>query len=92
MLLLGDGGQYHARPAGTRRQGERLVVSGGRVGAVVARGGTLAAARAAAYEALPLVRFAGSQVRGDIGREPEPEPKPEVTEPGCAAVVGEPQR
>jgi phosphoribosylamine--glycine ligase len=72
--------------AGTRREGGRLVVSGGRVGALVARGSTPQAARAAAYDALPLVRFAGRQVRSDIGSEPEPAPD------RWGAVVAAPQR
>ena len=45
----------------------RRAVTGGRVLAVTGLGGDLAAARAAAYEAMASIRFDGMQVRRDIG-------------------------
>jgi phosphoribosylamine---glycine ligase len=53
--------------AGTRRQGETLVTSGGRVLTVCARGGTFAEARQRAYQAVAQVRFEGCHFRRDIG-------------------------
>lgn len=44
-----------------------LVTSGGRVLGVVAQGATLAEAAQRAYAAVPLVQFAGSHFRRDIG-------------------------
>ncbi len=55
--------------AGAREEGGKLVTSGGRVLAVVARDGSAAAARGAAYAAIDHVRFAGMHFRRDIGRE-----------------------
>jgi phosphoribosylamine--glycine ligase len=54
---------YHA---GTRRDGERIVTSGGRVLGVTARAGSLAAARSRAYSAASRIEFAGMQLRRDI--------------------------
>lgn len=56
---------YHA---GTRREGERVVTSGGRVLGVTGRGATLAEAHERAYRAQSLIEFAGKQVRRDIGK------------------------
>jgi phosphoribosylamine---glycine ligase len=58
--------------AGTRldRDG-RLVSAGGRVLSVTATGDTLAAARAAAYEAAGRIRLAGGQYRTDIAARAE---------------------
>jgi phosphoribosylamine--glycine ligase len=57
--------------AGTRRLADgRLVVDGGRVLAVTALGEGGAAARAAAYRAAARIRFAGQQLRTDIGARP----------------------
>ncbi|HYW28931.1 MAG TPA: phosphoribosylamine--glycine ligase [Gaiellales bacterium] len=53
--------------AGTRREGDSLVVSGGRVLNVSATAHDLAAARERAYEAAGLIRFDGMQRRSDIG-------------------------
>jgi phosphoribosylamine---glycine ligase len=53
--------------AGTRRNGDTLVVSGGRVLNVSATAPDLAAARERAYEAAGLIRFQGMQLRSDIG-------------------------
>ncbi|OGP81978.1 MAG: phosphoribosylamine--glycine ligase [Deltaproteobacteria bacterium RBG_13_65_10] len=52
--------------AGTKREGDRIVVSGGRVLSVTARGKDLAAAQARAYEAVARIRFEGGQFRRDI--------------------------
>jgi len=54
--------------AGTRVMDGALVTAGGRVGAVVARADTPSAARAAAYDGVDLVTFAGKTYREDIGR------------------------
>lgn len=56
--------------AGTAVTDGALVAAGGRVGAVVARADSLAAARRAAYEGVSLVRWAGMTFRRDIGAEP----------------------
>ena len=53
--------------AGTRRDGERIVTSGGRVLGVTALCDTLAAAKATAYEACAKIRFDGAFYRRDIG-------------------------
>jgi phosphoribosylamine--glycine ligase len=52
--------------AGTARHGEQLVTNGGRVLNVTALGDDLPAARAAAYEAVDRISFAGMQYRSDI--------------------------
>lgn len=53
--------------AGTRRDDDgRLVTAGGRVLTVVARGATLAAARARVYANLPRIHFDGMHYRTDI--------------------------
>jgi phosphoribosylamine--glycine ligase len=53
--------------AGTRRAGGAWETAGGRVLAVSACAGTLAAARAHCYHAMDRIRFRGMQVRRDIG-------------------------
>jgi phosphoribosylamine--glycine ligase len=53
--------------AGTRREGERLLTSGGRVLCVTALGESLRNARRRAYEGVAQVRFEGAQYRRDIG-------------------------
>jgi phosphoribosylamine---glycine ligase len=52
--------------AGTRRQGDSLVTSGGRVLGVTAAGASLAAAAAAAYDGVAKVQFEGMHFRKDI--------------------------
>ena len=52
--------------AGTRLDGDDLVSAGGRVLGVVATGGTLAAARATAYDALSRIHLEGGHHRTDI--------------------------
>jgi phosphoribosylamine--glycine ligase len=71
---LGADGQLAAGPegvmafhAGTSRQGERFVTSGGRVLGITAAGPDLAAARARAYQGVAAVRWAGQHFRSDIG-------------------------
>jgi phosphoribosylamine--glycine ligase len=53
--------------AGTRREGATWRTAGGRVLGVTARGDSLEAARARAYEAVRRIRFEGAQFRSDIG-------------------------
>jgi phosphoribosylamine--glycine ligase len=52
--------------AGTRRENDRVVTSGGRVLAVTALGDTIAAARERAYEAVSKIDFEGCHYRRDI--------------------------
>ena len=54
--------------AGTKRAGDLLLTSGGRVLGVTATGNTLNAALQKAYEALGKIQFEGMQYRKDIGR------------------------
>lgn len=54
---------YHA---GTKREGDRVVTSGGRVLGVTARGSSLSDARTLAYECTRRIEFAGMQFRTDI--------------------------
>ncbi len=54
--------------AGTRREGEKLYTSGGRVLSVGATGENLAAACKTAYEAASKIRIEGAHYRKDIGR------------------------
>ena len=56
--------------AGTRRSGDVLVTSGGRVLTVCAQGLDVADARARAYAGLAAVNFEGMHARRDIGLEP----------------------
>jgi phosphoribosylamine--glycine ligase len=53
--------------AGTRREGDALVASGGRVLSVTARGATVAKAQAAAYRAVDAIDFPTGFARRDIG-------------------------
>ena len=52
--------------AGTARQGRDVVTNGGRILNVTGLGDDLPAARAAAYEAVGAISFAGMRFRGDI--------------------------
>jgi phosphoribosylamine---glycine ligase len=54
--------------AGTKREGNKIVTSGGRVLGVTATGQTLEAALEKAYEAAGGIRFSGMHYRKDIGR------------------------
>jgi phosphoribosylamine--glycine ligase len=52
--------------AGTRKDGDQIVVSGGRVLGVTALGNTIADARDRAYAAVKKIRFDGAHYRTDI--------------------------
>ena len=54
--------------AGTRRQGDAIVTSGGRALGVTATGDSLAAALRKAYQAAALIHFDGMHYRKDIGQ------------------------
>lgn len=54
--------------AGTKRDGEKIVTSGGRVLGVTATGNSLDAALRQAYEATAKIHFDGMHYRRDIGR------------------------
>ena len=54
--------------AGTRRQGDAIVTSGGRVLGVTAAGDSLALALQKAYQAATKIHFDGMHYRKDIGR------------------------
>jgi len=54
--------------AGTKRSGESVVTSGGRVLGVTATGSTLNVALQKAYEAVGKIQFEGMQYRKDIGK------------------------
>ncbi len=53
--------------AGTRRQGDYILTSGGRVLGVTARDASLGDAQAKAYEAAGMIHFEGMHYRRDIG-------------------------
>jgi phosphoribosylamine--glycine ligase len=53
--------------AGTRREGNTLITTGGRVLGVTASGSSLNAALSAAYKACTKIRFEGMHYRKDIG-------------------------
>jgi len=55
--------------AGTRRDGEKIVTSGGRVLGVTATGSSTQAALQKAYEAAGKISFEGMHYRPDIGRD-----------------------
>lgn len=55
--------------AGTKQVDGKLVTSGGRVAAIVARGTTMSDARANAYDGVKHIRFDGMQYRRDIAHE-----------------------
>jgi phosphoribosylamine--glycine ligase len=57
--------------SGTRRKGDEVITSGGRVLNVVGMGEDLAEARRTAYDAAALVAFEGKQYRTDIAKEAE---------------------
>ncbi|HMO15066.1 MAG TPA: phosphoribosylamine--glycine ligase [Pirellulaceae bacterium] len=52
--------------AGTRRDGDKVVTSGGRVLAVTALGNSIAAAKLQAYKAVKCIRWEGAWCRKDI--------------------------
>ncbi len=57
--------------AGTAREGDRIVTSGGRVLGITGIGANLEQAIARAYAGVAEVRFEGMHFRRDIGRRPE---------------------
>jgi phosphoribosylamine--glycine ligase len=57
---------YHAA---TRREGDRLVTSGGRVLSVCGRGSTLTEALETAYGGISKIDFEGMWYRSDIGND-----------------------
>ncbi|MFN0151502.1 MAG: phosphoribosylamine--glycine ligase [bacterium] len=59
----------HVFHAGTRRDGERIVTSGGRVAAVTGVAPDHEAARRRAYDGASRIRFRGAWSRNDIGEE-----------------------
>jgi phosphoribosylamine--glycine ligase len=58
--------EVHVFHAGTKREGKRLIVFGGRVLSLVGVGATLDQARDRAYDAAELVHWPGMQFRTDI--------------------------
>lgn len=64
---LGDVERANVFHAGTKRDGERVVTSGGRVMCVTASGSDLKEAHARAYEGVSRIRFDGEHHRTDIG-------------------------
>jgi len=54
--------------AGTKREGQKILTSGGRVLGLTATGATLDVALEKAYQAAGRIRFDGMQYRKDIGR------------------------
>ncbi len=61
------GDDFHVFHAGTELKDGKVLVSGGRVLCVTALGDTVRVAQRRAYEAAEGIRFAGSQMRRDIG-------------------------
>ena len=55
--------------AGTRAEGKKLLVDGGRVLNVVGLGSSVSEARAKAYEAVQALSFPGMQFRTDIAAQ-----------------------
>jgi phosphoribosylamine--glycine ligase len=64
----------HLYHAGTLRDAERIVTAGGRVLGITAVGDDLRQARTRAYHAAEQIRFAGKQMRHDIGARALPTP------------------
>jgi phosphoribosylamine--glycine ligase len=62
-----SGEDYHVFHAGTALEGDRVVVSGGRVLCVTALGHNVRTAQKRAYEIADQIRFDGVQYRRDIG-------------------------
>ena len=62
-----DDPDVHVFHAGTRLEDGRVLVNGGRVLCVTALGDTVRVAQKRAYEVAEGIRFAGSQMRRDIG-------------------------
>jgi len=58
---------YHVFHSGTALDGDKLVVNGGRVLCVTALGHNVKTAQRRAYEVADRIRFAGMQMRRDVG-------------------------
>ena len=67
LAELGDGSGVKILHAGTRRQGDAILTSGGRVLGVTSYSLDLASALAKAYAAASQIRFEGMHYRTDIG-------------------------
>jgi len=65
--LAGEGTDLVVFHAGTKRDGQRLLTSGGRVLGVTARGADLDEARSRAYNGIGRIRWDGMHFRKDIG-------------------------
>lgn len=65
--LTKDGEDFHVFHAGTRMDNGKVVTNGGRVLCVTALGDTVRSAQRRVYEIADQIRFAGSQMRRDIG-------------------------
>jgi phosphoribosylamine--glycine ligase len=65
--LPGEGKDLVVFHAGTRRDGEHLLTSGGRVLGITARGTDLDSARSRAYSGLGRIHWNGMHYRKDIG-------------------------
>jgi phosphoribosylamine--glycine ligase len=65
--LAGAGGEVSVFHAGTRREGNRILTSGGRVLGVTATGIDLDEARARAYAGIERITWPGMHFRKDIG-------------------------
>lgn len=70
MIAMGGGQKKQIMPdLDMLLSGPMMVTAGGRVLTVVARGETLAEARATAYRNVERIRFQGAYYRGDIGQD-----------------------
>ena len=63
-----ESGDVKVLHAGTRKEGARMLTSGGRILGVTARGDSLGQALQKVYDAAEKIRFEGSHYRRDIGR------------------------
>lgn len=75
--------------AGTKREGDKLVTSGGRVLGVTATGDSLEAALQKAYQAARNIRFEGMHYRRDIGRHGHAVPGQEGETSRQSSAVGD---
>ena len=76
------GEDYRVFHAGTKLEGDRVVVSGGRVLCVTALGHNVRTAQRRAYEVVGRIRFGGMQYRRDIGHRALEARNPKAT-PGA---------
>ena len=66
-LAVADSADCKVFHAGTQRVGDKLVTQGGRVLCVTAKGATLQAAQARAYQRVKQIDWPGAFYRRDIG-------------------------